>query len=109
MEHISLDEYCLGYIKHNTILREKRLVLSLTQQQVTDLAKVGYCQYQRFESGEENIITASFQIACRVIKALEMDIDEFYNGGYAISKPLAETKDGLVYKRTGKPFNKEVD
>ena len=31
MEHISLDGYCLGLIKRNTILREKRLVLSLTQ------------------------------------------------------------------------------
>ena len=53
-----------------SILREKRLVLGLTQQQVADLAKISCCQYQRFESGERNIMTASFQIACRIIKAL---------------------------------------
>ena len=109
MEHISLDGYCLGHVKHNTILREKRLVLGLTQQQVADLAKVSYCQYQRFESGERNIMTASFQIACRVIKALNMDIDKFYNGDYAIGKPVKETPNGLVYASTGRPFNKEVE
>ena len=109
MEHISLDGYCLGHIKQNTILREKRLVLGLTQQQVADLAKVSYCQYQRFESGERNIMTASFQIACRVIKALNMDIDKFYNGDYAIGEPVKETPNGLVYASTGRPFNKEVE
>ena len=109
MEHISLDGYCLGHIKHNTILREKRLVLGLTQQQVADLAKVSYCQYQRFESGERNIMTASFQIACRVIKALNMDIDKFYNGDYAIGEPVKETPNCLVYASTGRPFNKEVE
>lgn len=109
MEHISLDGYCLGHIKHNTIFREKRLVLGLTQQQVADLAKVSYCQYQRFESGERNIMTASFQIACRVIKALNMDIDKFYNGDYTIGEPVKETSNGLVYASTGRPFNKEVE
>ena len=109
MEHISLDGYCLAHIKHNTILREKRLVLGLTQQQVADLAKVSYCQYQRLESGERNIMTASFQIACRVIKALNMDIDNFFNGDYAIAEPVKETPEGLVYASTGKPFNKEVE
>ena len=48
MEYTSLDGYCLGHFKFNTILRKKRLVLGLTQQQVADLAKVSYCQYQRF-------------------------------------------------------------
>lgn len=109
MEHISLDGYCLGLIKHNTILREKRLVLGLTQQQVADLAKVSYCQYQRFESGERNIMTASFQIACRVIKVLNMDIGKFYNGDYAIGELVKETPNGLVYASTGRPFNKEIE
>ena len=109
MEKFSLDGFCLAHLNRHSILREKRLMLGLTQQQVADIAKINYCQYQRLESGERNIMTASFQLACRVLKALEMDIDKFYNGGYAIGEPLAETKDGLVYKRTGKPFNKEVE
>ena len=39
MEKFSLDGFCLGHIKVNSILREKRLVLGLTQQQVADKAK----------------------------------------------------------------------
>lgn len=85
------------------------MVLGLTQQQVADIAKISYCQYQRFESGERNIMTASFQITYRVLKALNMDIDKFYNGDYAIGEPIKETPDGLVYASTGRPFNKEVE
>ncbi len=60
MEKFSFDGYCLGQFKPNSILREKRLVLVLTQQQVADLAKVNYGQYQKFERGKGKIITASF-------------------------------------------------
>ena len=111
MEHFSLDGYSFYHPEKNkgSILREKRLVLGLTQQQVADLAKISYCQYQRFESGERNIMTASFQIACRVIKALNMDINKFYNGDYHIGEPLKQTKDGIVYKSTSRPFDKEVE
>ena len=109
MENFSLDGYSLVHLKPNTILREKRLVLGLTQKQVADLAKINYTQYQRFESGERNIMTASFQITCRVLKVLQMDIEKFYNGDYTFGEPLAETPKGLVYKKTIKPFNKEVE
>ena len=108
MENFSLDGYGLVHLKPNTILREKRLVLGLTQKQVADLAKINYTQYQRFESGERNIMTASFQITCRVLKVLQMDIEKFYNGDYTFGEPVKETPNGLVYKRTGRAFNKEV-
>ena len=39
MNTFSFDGYCLAHIKANSILREKRLVLGLTQQQVADKAK----------------------------------------------------------------------
>ena len=76
---------------------------------MADKAKINYRQYQKFESGERNIMTASFQLTCRVIKALNMDIEKFYNGDYALGEPLAETPNGLVYASTGRPFNKEVE
>ena len=94
MKKFSFDGYCLANIKVNSILREKRLVLGLTQQQVADKAKINYRQYQKFESGERNIMTASFQLTCRVIKALNMDIEKFYNGDYTLGEPLAETPNG---------------
>ena len=109
MKKFSFDGYCLAHIKANSILREKRLVLGLTQQQVADKAKINYRQYQKFESGERNIMTASFQLTCRVIKALNMDIEKFYNGDYTLGEPLAETPNGLVYASTCRPFNKEVE
>ena len=94
MKKFSFDGYCLAHRKANSILREKRLVLGLTQQQVADKAKINYRQYQKFESGERNIMTASFQLTCRVIKALNMDIEKFYNGDYTLGEPLAETPNG---------------
>ena len=42
MKKFSFDGYCLAHIKVNSILREKRLVLGLTQQQVADKAKIHY-------------------------------------------------------------------
>ena len=83
--------------------------MGLTQQQVADKVKINYRQYQKFESGERNIMTASFQLTCRVIKALNMDIEKFYNGDYTLGEPLAETPNGLVYASTCRPFNKEVE
>lgn len=50
----------------------------MTQQQVADKAHIVLQQYQKFESGERNIMTCSFQIACRIIEALEMDITAFF-------------------------------
>lgn len=109
MKKFSFDGFCLAHLKISSILREKRLVLGLTQQQVAEKAKINYRQYQKFESGERNIMTASFQLTCRVIKALDMDIEKFYKGYYVFGEPIAETPNGLVYKSTGRPFNKEVE
>ncbi|MBR1618357.1 helix-turn-helix transcriptional regulator [bacterium] len=61
------------------ILRKKRELLGLTQKQVADRANVKIVQYQRFEMGMRNIMSASFQIACRIIEALEMDITTFFH------------------------------
>lgn len=67
------------------ILRDAREKLGLTQQQVADIAKIQLRQYQRFESGERNLSSSSFNIACKVLKALELDIGSYANGDYTIS------------------------
>ena len=64
------------------VLSEKRQILRLTQQEVADRAKITLRQYQRLESGERNILTSSFGLACRVIEALDMDVSKFYHGDY---------------------------
>ena len=50
------------------VLSEKRQILRLTQQEVANRAKITLRQYQRLESGERNILTSSFGLACRVIE-----------------------------------------
>ena len=59
--------------KPGNILREQRVVQNLTQQQVADKAKITVQQYQKFESNERNIKTASFQLACRVLEEVFFD------------------------------------
>ena len=37
-------------------------------------------------SGERNILTSSFGLACRVIEALDMDVSKFYHGDYYLEE-----------------------
>lgn len=69
-------------LEEKWILRDYRKKLGLTQQQVADKAKIQLRQYQRFESGERNLSSSSFNIACRVIEALGLDITKYYHGDY---------------------------
>lgn len=91
------------------ILREKRVVAGMTQQQVADKARIKLQQYQKFESGERNIMTSSFQIACRVIEALGMDISDFYHGEYTTGEQIVLDNEGLKYAKTGKLISEDVD
>lgn len=95
--------------KNDGLLREKRVVLGLTQQQVADQAKIALRQYQRFESGERNIRTASFETACRVIEVLGMNVADFYHNKYVMGEEVYLDSDGLKYTKTGKPIEEDVE
>ena len=69
----------------SNILKERRINLRLTQQEVAEKAKILPQQYQKFESGERKIESATFQTACKIIEALNMDINKFYHGEYSLS------------------------
>lgn len=107
-----LNGYQLVHMGDNylgEILKERRLVLRMTQKQVAEKAKVSLPQYQKFENGSRNIMTASFQLACRVIEALEMNISKFYHGEYAIGEEIFLDKDGVMrYVKTGLPINQDI-
>ena len=90
-------------------LREKRLALELTQQQVADKAKIALSSYQKFESGERNIRTASFDLACRVITALGMDPTAFYEGEYVFGEPTIFDQEGRKYVRSGRLVDEDVE
>lgn len=114
MEFESLNGYQLvhtdaGKGDGNT-LREKRVLLGMTQKQVAEKAKIALTSYQRFESNGRNIRTASFQVACRIIEALGMRIDDFYHGKYVLSEPLEVREDGIPrYAKTGRPIDEDVN
>ena len=68
------------------VLSERRQMLRMTQQEVADQANITLRQYQRLESGERNILTSSFGLACRVNEALDMDVSKFYHGDYSLEE-----------------------
>ena len=108
MDNFNLDGFQFVHPNTHGILRERRDVLGLTQKQVAEKANIPLQSYQRFESGERNIKTASFQMACRVIEALDMDISDFYHGKYVLGEPICETEKGLCYSKTGKLVTKNI-
>ena len=83
-----LDGFQILHPRAVSILSEKRQILKLTQQEVADRAKITLRQYQRLESGERNIMTSSFRLACRVIEALDMDASKFYHGDYYLEEEV---------------------
>ena len=107
-EDLTGFQICHVSDKKDSILREKRVVQGMTQQMVADKAKVSLRQYQRFESGERNIMTCSFQMACRIIEALGMDISDFYHGEYAFGEEIMLSKEGTRYVKTGKLTTEDV-
>ena len=57
MEEFSLDGFSLVSMDPKGMLRERRVILGLTQKQVAEKANIPMQSYQRFESGERNIMT----------------------------------------------------
>ena len=111
MEFEDLSGYQMCHVQKKpwgSILREKRMTLRMTQQEVADKAKIKLQQYQKFEAGSRNIMTSSFQIACRVIEALGMNISDFYHGVYVIGEEIYAENGVLKYKKTGRPINEDV-
>lgn len=101
----NLDGFHSINLTDGQILRERRVILGLTQQAAADRAGIPLQSYQQFESEKRKIRRASFQITCQVLEALELDLASFHHGDYAIGEEIF-LKDGEVhYKKTGKPTN----
>ena len=90
----------------STILKQQRLMLGLTQQDVADRAGIQLAQYQRIESGQREIGRASLTVAYHILKALEIDIDKFMAGQYQIKEILYRGYDDRLYNfETGEPVD----
>lgn len=109
MQEFSLDGFQFIHPDEKSILHERRVFLGMTQKQVAEKAKIPVQSYQRFESGERNIMTASFQMAYRVIEALEMDVTAFFHGDYVLGEKVAESPEGLRFQANGRLINEDVE
>ncbi len=109
MEFESLNGYHLSALSDGAMLHERRVFLGLTQKKVADRAGIPFQSYQQFESGRRKIRRASFDIACKVLEALEMDIAAFYHGGYAIGEEIVMIDGVMCFKATGRPVNEEPE
>lgn len=87
--------YQIMRVEERWVLRDTRDKLGLTQQEIADRARIQLRQYQRFESGERNLSSSSFHIACRVIEALGLDISGYYHGDYVLGDEVLITPEGL--------------
>lgn len=55
------------------ILRRKRVLLGLSQQQVADRSNIALRQYQRLEYGERSLARTSMRIGLAVCEVLQTD------------------------------------
>ena len=106
---LSLNGFQTVHLPEGAMLRERRMILGLTQQAVANRAKIPLQSYQQFESGKRNINRASFSIACRVLEALEMNISDFYHGEYTFGEKVFSSMEGLRYEKTKKLINDEAE
>jgi DNA-binding XRE family transcriptional regulator len=63
--------------KQCSILKERRLSLGLTQEQVAERARIHINQYQKFESGERELYSASFRVGVSICIVLRIDPSTF--------------------------------
>lgn len=54
-------------------LKFRREEMQLSQQQVADLSRITLRQYQRFESGERSLSSASMRIGLSICRVLNLD------------------------------------
>lgn len=111
MEIKDLSGYQICHVSDNMagVLREKRVTLGLTQKQVAEKAKITLREYQRFESGERNIMTSAFRTSCRIIEALGMNVSDFFHGEYVFGEKVEMSEKGLRYAKTGKLIEEDVE
>ena len=70
---MDLSGFQTCHLEEKSILRERRVILGMTQQQVADKAHIVLQQYQKFESGEIEMASASLRITLTICDLLNLD------------------------------------
>ena len=70
---------------------------------------IGLQHYQKFETEARKLNKASFDVACRVLEALEMNIADYFHGKYAVGEEVFFDQDGKErYVATGRLTSEDV-
>ena len=83
------------------ILRERRLQLGLTTEYVAQLAGIDKNRHHRYEDGRMDIMKAGFEVACKIIRILGMDVEDFSLGKYCEQGSVSIVDGKLSYGVTG--------
>ena len=106
---INLSGYSTVHLDcSSSVLQERRLVLEMTQRQVAEKAGIPLSTYIRFEN-DRSIRTAAFDVACRVLEALELNIVDFFHGIYSIGEEVYFDEKGQKYVKTGRLVTDDID
>ena len=92
-----LTGYQIVHLTPASMLHGMRIRLGLSQAQIAEKAGITQQMYQRFESGKRNLRTSSFEVTCKVLEALNMDITKFYHGEYVIGGEVYIGQDGQLH------------
>ena len=79
------------------VLKKRRKQLGLTLQEVANRAMIDIKQYQRFESGDRELASASFATSVQVLHALELDPVKYAAGEYEIKELIYRGHDNRLY------------
>ncbi|MBR1384704.1 MAG: transcriptional regulator [Ruminococcus sp.] len=82
--HPDIQEKRSYRMEAHKILQETRMRYGLSQKQTAKAAGIALSSYKKFESGERNILTASFSTTCAVLAVLKLEPQKFYEGKYML-------------------------
>ena len=83
--------------ERSLILREQRLKLGLTPQDIGKAVGIDPKRYVRYEDGRMDIMNASFGVMCGIALLLGLDITRFYRGEYHVNEGLSIVDGKISY------------
>lgn len=108
LEKEDLKGFHTVHLGTGSMLYEWRVTHHLSQTQVAEKAGITQQMYQRFESGQRNLMNSSFRVTCGLLEALGMDIVKFYHGEYVFGEEVYFDEDGNErYVKTGLKIGKD--
>ena len=72
------NQEVLAFVEDCQLIKNRRIELGYTQQQIADIAGIKLRHYQRVESGENHITNCTGKVMMRILVALRINPFEFF-------------------------------